>query len=110
MRGLLKTMIICVVVLMMLNIASASYAQDMGRKLFRGVINMASGWVELPKNVYVIGMEQSFASGMVIGVPKGILMAAVRTCAGIYDTLTFPIAFPKGYKPVLEPEFVNECK
>lgn len=95
---------------MILNIASASHAQDMGRKLFRGVINIASGWVELPKNVYVIGTEHDFASGMVIGVPKGILMAALRTCAGIYDTITFPIPIPKDYKPLLEPEFVNECK
>lgn len=110
MKNSLKVIIIFVAVLMILNIASAGYAQDMGKKLFRGVINIASGWVELPKNVYVIGMEQNFASGMVIGVPKGILMAVVRTAAGIYDTLTFPIAFPKDYKPVLKPEFVNECK
>jgi putative exosortase-associated protein (TIGR04073 family) len=110
MKNSLKVIIISVVVLMILNIASAGYAQDMGKKLFRGVINIASGWVELPKNVYVVGMEQNFASGMVIGVPKGILMAVVRTCAGIYETITFPIPIPKDYKPVLKPEFVNECK
>lgn len=110
MKNLSKAMIICIAVSMILNIASVGYAQDMGRKLFRGVINIASGWIELPKNVYVIGMEHDFASGMVIGIPKGILMAVVRTGAGIYDTLTFPISFPKDYKPVLEPEFVNECK
>lgn len=110
MKNLPKSIIIFVIALMILNIASAGYAQDMGRKLYRGVLNIAGGWIELPKNVYVIGSKDSFASGMVVGIPKGILMSVVRTGAGIYDTLTFPIDFPKGYKPILEPEFVNECK
>ena len=32
-----KAIIICVAILMVMNMASASYAQDMGKKLYRGV-------------------------------------------------------------------------
>jgi putative exosortase-associated protein (TIGR04073 family) len=95
---------------MILNIASVVNAQDMGRKLYRGVVNTVSGWVEIPKNVYVTTMKHEFGYGFIIGLPQGFLMAAARTAAGVYDTLTFPIPFPKDYKPVLEPEFVADGK
>ena len=110
MKNLLKAGIICVAVLMILNAASTGYAQDMGKKLYRGVANIATGWVELPKNIYDIATEHDFASGMILGFPKGCWMAIVRTGAGIYDTLTFPFPIPKGYAPVLEPEFVIDGK
>ena len=110
MRKLLKGIIICVVALMILNIASASYAQDMGKKLYRGVINIVSGWIELPQNIYDAAAEHDFASGIIFGFPKGSWMAILRTGSGIYDTLTFPFPIPKGYGPVLEPEFVFKDK
>jgi len=97
-----------VAALMILDIASVSYAQDMGRKLSRGVVNIATGWVEIPKNVYDLATEHDCASGIILGLPKGCLMAIVRTGIGVYDTLTFPLSIPKGYKPLLEPEFVIE--
>ena len=47
MRKMTKGIIICVAILMVLNIATASYAQDMGKKLYRGLANVVTGWVEL---------------------------------------------------------------
>ena len=108
MRNFLKGVIICIVTLIILNMASASYAQNMGKKLSRGVVNIATGWVELPKNVYGIAIEHDFVSGLILGLPKGCLMTIVRTGIGVYDTLTFPFPIPKGYKSLLEPEFVIE--
>jgi len=45
MKNVLKGIIVCVAILMVLNIATASYAQDMGKKLYRGVANIVTGWV-----------------------------------------------------------------
>jgi len=78
MRNLLKGIIICVVALMILNIASASYAQDMGKKLYRGVANIVTGWVELPKNIYDTSVEDNPLSGITIGLAKGVGMTIVR--------------------------------
>ena len=74
MKNLLKGIIICVVALMILNIASASYAQDMGKKLYRGVANIVTGWIELPKNIYNSTAEHGFDSGVFIGLMKGCFM------------------------------------
>jgi len=105
MRDLLKGIVICVVALMILNIASDSYAQNMGRKFFRGLGNIATGWFELPKNLYTSTKEHDWASGTIIGFAKGFWMTAVRTAVGAYDTVTFPFPVPKDYEPVIEPEF-----
>ena len=105
-ENLLKGVVILVVVLMILNIASAGYAQSMGDKLNRGLTNIVTGWFEIPKNMSAASAKHDFVSAFFIGLPKGLWMTVVRTGAGVYDTVTFPIPFPKDYKPVLEPEFI----
>src|SRR3990167_6564035 len=106
MKGIFKVIIICVAVLTIVNIATSSYAQDPGKKLYRGVANIVTGWVELPKNIYDTSVEDNVLSGLTIGLAKGVGMTIVRTGAGVYETVTFPFPIPEGYAPVLEPEFV----
>ena len=110
MKGLLKGIIICVAILMVLNIATSSYAQDPAKKLGRGLGNILTGWIELPKNIYDTSVEDNLLSGLTIGLAKGVGMTIVRTGAGIYETVTFPFPIPEGYAPVLEPEFVFKGK
>lgn len=106
MRSLLKGIMILIVALVILSMASNSYAQSMGDKLNRGLTNIVTGWFEIPKNMSAATAKHDFVSAFFIGLPKGLGMTIVRTGAGVYDTATFPIPFPKDYKPVLEPEFV----
>jgi putative exosortase-associated protein (TIGR04073 family) len=105
MRNLLKSVIVCVVLLMILNMAAVGYAQTMGDKLNRGLINIVTGWFEVPKNMGVPISKHDFVSAFFIGLPKGCFMTVVRTGAGVYDTVTFPFPVPADYKPLLEPEF-----
>ncbi|MDD5439271.1 MAG: exosortase system-associated protein, TIGR04073 family [Candidatus Omnitrophica bacterium] len=101
-----KGIIVIVVLLMVFMLASSSYAQDPGKKLMRGLANILTGWVELPKNIYETSVEDNVFSGLTIGLAKGIGMTIVRTGAGIYETVTFPFPIPEDYAPVLEPEYV----
>jgi len=110
MKNLSKSMIICVIVLMIVNIASAGYAQDMGKKIYRGVVNTLTGWVELPKNMYMTSVDDNPLSSIGIGVVNGIKWMIVRTAVGVYETLTFPIPVPKGYAPIMQPEFAFNIK
>ena len=110
MKNLIKGIIICVAILMVVNIATASYAQDMGKKLYRGLANVVTGWIELPKNIYDTSVEDNPLSGLTIGLAKGVGMTIVRTGAGVYEAVTFPFPIPEGYTPVVEPEFVMQAK
>jgi len=101
-----KGIIVFVAVLTIFSLATTCYAQDMGKKLMRGLANVVTGWVELPKNIYDTSVEDNIFSGLTVGLAKGVGMAIVRTGAGVYETVTFPFPIPEDYAPVLEPEFV----
>lgn len=101
-----KGLIIAVVMLMVLAVATSSYAQDPAKKLGRGLANILTGWIELPKNIYYVSVQDNPLAGLTIGLAKGIGMTIVRTGAGIYEVATFPFPIPEDYGPVLQPEFV----
>lgn len=101
-----KGMVIALVMVMVLAVATVSYAQDPAKKLGRGLANILTGWIELPKNIYDTSVEDNPLAGLTIGLAKGVGMTIVRTGAGIYEVVTFPFPIPEDYGPVLEPEFV----
>jgi putative exosortase-associated protein (TIGR04073 family) len=80
--------------------------EGMATKGVRGVANIVTGWVEIPKQIYVTGKETGWLRGSVIGPLKGIGMTVVRTVSGVGELLTFFVAYPGFYDPWIEPRFV----
>ena len=78
----------------------------MATKAARGLANTATGWLELPKQIYMTIKEDGYARGLTIGPLKGIGMTMVRTVSGVAETATFFIAFPGFYDPYFDPAFV----
>jgi putative exosortase-associated protein (TIGR04073 family) len=88
-----------------------SAIEKMGKKLGRGIVNIATGWVELPKNIYDTSVDTNNPlMGITYGTLKGLGMTVVRTGAGAYDTVTFLFPVPQDYKPILQPQFVFDEK
>lgn len=85
---------------------TTTLAQNRRIKLKRGAINLATGWVEVPKNVYDKTVEESWIKGVTSGLIGGIGMSIVRTGTGLYEIITFPFPCPEKYQVILEPEFV----
>jgi putative exosortase-associated protein (TIGR04073 family) len=99
------------ILLFTFTITAVSYGADgvgiqLGHKLVRGVANTFTGWVEIPKQVYLETTEGSIPTGTVKGIVQGVGMAFARTTAGLYDIATFPIPVPWHYQPLFEPEYV----
>lgn len=86
--------------------ASAELYQDITHKLFRGVANILTGWIEIPKNMYDDMVEVSPWYGWLTGLFKGLGYGIARTGTGVWDTVTFLFPIPSDYEPVWEPEFV----
>jgi len=106
MRKLIATLI---TVLIIFNLTRAAcFAQEPLRKLGRGLANIATGLVEIPKQVIATSKEKNLATGLTWGWVKGAGLALLRTASGIYEILTFPIPAPAEYEPVISPEFVFE--
>lgn len=81
-------------------------ADGMGTKFVRGVANMATGWVEFPKQIYYTTKEDGWGKGLAVGPVKGIVMMLVRTVSGAAELLTFPLAYPGFYDPYFDPAYV----
>ncbi len=75
-------------------------------KLGRGVVNVVTSWVEIPRNIAVEWERTDPVTGVVMGSVKGIGWGFARLVTGVYETVTFPFPIPAGYGPLIEPEFI----
>jgi putative exosortase-associated protein (TIGR04073 family) len=75
-------------------------------KLGRGIANVLTGWMEIPKEIAEAWRETDPITGLIVGTIKGVGYTIVRVVAGVYEILTFPMPFPENYEPIIEPEFV----
>ena len=73
------------------------WAQDPIHKAGRGVVNVLTGWIEVPKQIHLGSQEENPITGLGWGLVKGVGLTILRGGIGIYETLTFPIPYPKDY-------------
>lgn len=71
--------------------SAASAAGNPGVKAARGIVNLSTGWLEIPAQM----AERK-------GFFHGVTMATTRTLYGLWDMLTFPAA-PYD-SPVMDPD------
>ena len=89
-------------------IAKPCFADGPLRKLGRGLTNLLTGIVEIPKKVILTSKKENLAKGLTSGFMKGVQEGMVRTASGLYETLTFTIPAPADFEPMVNPEFVFE--
>ena len=89
------------------NVAPA-FAQDIGHKLGRGLVNVGTGWIELPKGIRDGSQQENAIVGVTTGIFKGLGLGLLRTGVGAFEVITFPVPWPKDFAPVYEPEYVWE--
>jgi putative exosortase-associated protein (TIGR04073 family) len=84
------------------------YGEGVLTKFARGLVNSATGWMELFKQPYVGGQKEG-AEGAILGIGKGIGWTVGRTLSGVYDVVTFPIPLPENFEPLMKPDYVFEA-
>jgi putative exosortase-associated protein (TIGR04073 family) len=85
--------------------ASDIIVEHMAVKLVRGVTNIATCVVELPKQTY-LSIRDEGAIGSVVGPLKGIGMMVYRALMGASETALFLVPQPGYYDPMIDPEYV----
>lgn len=103
---LVVVLVLIVSVVMLLG--PPAYSQNAPRKLGRGLANTMTGWVEMFMEVGRKVEDKGDIAGIFVAPFTGMVKAFGRTLAGVYDVCTFIIPLPRGYKPLVEPEFVVE--
>lgn len=80
-------------------------AEKMAFKLVRGVTNVVTSPVEIPKQT-IQTFRRHGAVGIVVGPVKGVGMMLYRGLMGLTETLLFLVPQPGYYEPMVDPEFV----
>ena len=70
-------------------VAADSYFSNSSEKFVSGIVNAATGWVELPKNIVLTSRNEGALYGATIGVATGIMHTVGRSLVGILDAVTF---------------------
>jgi len=63
--------------------------QDMSSKLWRGVVNVFTGWGEIPRQMIKSGHDKGWWAVIPVGIPSGAIMTVARTGVGIFETVLF---------------------
>ncbi|MBI4341403.1 MAG: exosortase system-associated protein, TIGR04073 family [Candidatus Omnitrophica bacterium] len=77
--------------------APCVWAQDPIHKMGRGVVNVLTGWIELPKQLHLGSQEDNPVVGVGMGLAKGLGLTVLRAGVGAYEAATFPIPYPRQF-------------
>ena len=78
-------------------VSPAAWAQDPIHKMGRGVVNVLTGWIELPKQIHLGSQEENPVTGLGWGLVKGASLTVLRSGVGVFEAVTFPIPYPKAF-------------
>lgn len=89
------------------NGGTMSYGDGVRTKLGRGIANVFTAPLELIRTPEMVGRRTgSLAASVTTGVVQGVWQTLVREVVGIYEVLTFYAEAPKGFPPLVKPEYV----
>ena len=100
-----ETMKLVAVGALALGLMSQAQAGDPGRKFGRGVANVTLGVAEIPRTIVEENRLHGGWTAAFWGPIKGVWRMVGRELAGVHDIVTFPAPIPRGYAPVIHPEF-----
>ena len=64
-----------------------AWAQDPIHKMGRGMVNLLTGWIELPKQFHAGAQEDN----PVVGIGRGVWNGVGQTVGGALHAVTFPL-------------------
>lgn len=91
-------------------VAEKQVLDRIANKLETGVLNLMTGWLEVPHTIGRQVRSLGPVVGPPIGVVEGTIRGALRTLAGVYDIVTFYLPIPAHFRPVMESRFGEQIQ
>lgn len=82
---------------------------DQGHALTRGVANLLTGWLEIPREMFLENIKYPFF-GVITGAMRGSFFTTARTVLSVTDIAMLGFTGPSLYDPVFFPEYVWEAR
>ncbi|MEI8349539.1 MAG: exosortase system-associated protein, TIGR04073 family [Candidatus Omnitrophota bacterium] len=86
----------------LINKNTTAYTEP-ANKMGTGIVNVATGWADVPKKISDRSAEQNPLAGLTIGFGEGVVTGVARTTAGALDVAMFSI--PPYDAPLMESEY-----
>jgi putative exosortase-associated protein (TIGR04073 family) len=105
MKLIVKSLLILLSVMFFMSgtaMAEKSHSLKVGEKLGSAIANVSTGFVEIPKTIYVSGKENGMFYGATAGFITGIMHTIGRTLCGTMDLVTFMIPT----QSLVRPEYI----
>jgi putative exosortase-associated protein (TIGR04073 family) len=78
---------------------SSGYISHSGEKFVNGITNIATGVIELPKNIILKTQNEGVVYGVTVGVVTGVMHTVARTVIGALDVVTFMVPTQPSIRP-----------
>gem|GEM_PF-914933 len=107
----MKKISLCSLLVLLILVVPAHAENKPLNKLSRGVVNVATAPVEIPKQVRIYWKEGAQKTPHIIvwilsGFVKGSVNTVTRISSGAWDIVSFPWAVPEDYQPLVKPDYV----
>ena len=83
-----------------------AYINGSMRKLGRGIANIVTSPGEIVRTTSLVGREKGIIAETSVGITQGLWRMVLRAATGVFEGGTFFIDAPKGFEPIMKPEFV----
>ena len=100
----LATALLAFGLLMAPSAALAARNYSPAQKFQRGVTNTTLGLLAIPGEMTRETRKRGAAIGLPLGFAKGIGWFVATEVVGLWEFLTCPFEFPRGFKPIIRPE------
>lgn len=101
MKKSIQTLVILLAMILLApnSVFADQYPDKVMDKLGNGLANAATGVVEIPKTITIVGNRDGVIHGMTVGFLTGIANAVGRSLSGAFDIATFLIPTTPFVKP-----------
>ena len=84
----------------------SAYLNGSLKKLGRGAANILTCPFELIRTPSIVGERDGLVAECTVGIVQGLWRTVERGVVGVFEVVTFYAEIPKGFKPIMTPEFV----
>ncbi len=84
----------------------SAYINGSMRKLGRGIANIVTSPAEIVRTASLVGRDKGVIAESSVGIAQGLWRMVLRAATGVFEVGTFFLDVPKGFEPIMKPEFV----
>lgn len=77
------------------------------RKFQRGMLNTVLAPVELTHSLRQVEKKDTLIPSWLLVAPEGLVKVVARAVTGVYEMITAPLAWPREFQPLYQPELVT---